>query len=89
MAQKGWQTELGPGRHPISSAYFWYFHCPAGASAEYYTDEDHLTAAWQPREFERRPEIFAEWAIAGGIDGKTRRQARAAPPPPTPANIGR
>jgi len=27
--------------------------------------------------FERKPELFAEWAIAGGIDGKTRRQRTA------------
>ena len=89
MAAKGWSTELGPGRHPISSAYFWYFHCPGGASAEYYADEDYLTAAWKPRDWVRSPENFAEWAIAGGLDGKTRRQARAAPPPPTPAAVGR
>ncbi|MSQ72545.1 MAG: glyoxalase [Betaproteobacteria bacterium] len=70
----GWDTELGPGRHPISSAYFWYVKSPAGGLAEYYTDEDMLDANWQPREFESKPEAFAEWAIFGGIDGVTRRQ---------------
>jgi len=70
----GWETQLGPGRHPISSAYFWYFRNPAGALCEYYADEDELTEGWQPRDFEPGPTVFAEWAIDGGIDGHTRRQ---------------
>lgn len=70
----GWETQLGPGRHPVSSAYFWYFRNPAGALVEYYADEDQLTAAWQAREFEPGPTVFAEWAVAGGLDGNTRRQ---------------
>ena len=70
----GWETQLGPGRHPISSAYFWYFRNPAGALCEYYADEDELTEAWSPRDFEPGPTVFAEWAIEGGIDGHTRRQ---------------
>jgi catechol 2,3-dioxygenase-like lactoylglutathione lyase family enzyme len=71
---KGHETQLGPGRHPISSAYFWYFRCPAGGLIEYYADEDQLTEAWKPRDFEPGPTVFAEWAIDGGIDGRTRRQ---------------
>ena len=74
ISRCGWETQLGPGRHPISSAYFWYFKNPAGALVEYYGDEDQLTADWQPREFEPGPTVFAEWAIDGGIDGNTRRQ---------------
>jgi len=74
MSRKGWKTEIGPGRHPISSAYFWYFENPLGAPIEYYADDDFCTEAWKPGVFERKPELFAEWAIAGGIDGKTRRQ---------------
>jgi catechol 2,3-dioxygenase-like lactoylglutathione lyase family enzyme len=80
MSRCGWDTELGPGRHPISSAIFWYFINPAGALVEYYTDEDELTEAWQPREFTPGPTVFAEWAIKGGIDGNTRRQINADPP---------
>lgn len=80
VSRCGWSTELGPGRHPVSSAFFWYFNNPAGALAEYYTDEDHLTAEWQPREFQPGPTVFAEWAIAGGIDGNTRRQKEATAP---------
>lgn len=74
ISRCGWTTQLGPGRHPISSAYFWYFKCPAGGLIEYYADADELTEAWQPREFAPGPTVFAEWAIAGGIDGHTRRQ---------------
>jgi catechol-2,3-dioxygenase len=74
MSRCGWETQLGPGRHPISSALFWYFKSPAGALVEYYADEDVLTENWQPRDFEPSPTMFAEWAIAGGIDGNTRRQ---------------
>ena len=74
ISRCGWDTQLGPGRHPVSSAYFWYFKNPAGALVEYYADEDQLTAEWQAREFEPGPTVFAEWAISGGIDGETRRQ---------------
>ena len=80
MSRCGWDTELGPGRHPISSAVFWYFPCPAGALMEYYTDEDELTAEWTPRDFTPGPTVFAEWAIKGGIDGNTRRQKDAEAP---------
>lgn len=80
ISRCGWPTQLGPGRHPISSAYFWYFRNPAGGLIEYYADEDQLTAEWQPREFEPGPTVFAEWAIDGGIDGNTRRQKSAQAP---------
>lgn len=80
ISRCGWDTQLGPGRHPVSSAYFWYFKNPAGALIEYYADEDHLTAEWQPRDFEPGPTVFAEWAIDGGIDGHTRRQKSAQGP---------
>jgi len=76
----GWETQLGPGRHPVSSAYFWYFKNPAGGLIEYYADEDQLTTDWQPREFEPGPTVFAEWAVDGGLDGNTRRQKNATGP---------
>jgi len=76
----GWKTQLGPGRHPISSAYFWYFQNPAGGLIEYYADEDHLDKDWEPREFEPAPTRFAEWAVDGGLDGSTRRQKNVGGP---------
>ena len=77
MSRCGWDTQLGPGRHPISSAYFWYFHNPAGGLIEYYSDEDYLTENWTPRAIEPGPTKFAEWAISGGLDGNSRRQRQA------------
>jgi catechol 2,3-dioxygenase-like lactoylglutathione lyase family enzyme len=76
MSRCGWETQIGPGRHPISSALFWYFKSPAGALVEYYADEDVLTENWRPRDFQPSPAMFAEWAVEGGIDGNTRRQKR-------------
>ncbi|MBT3992288.1 MAG: glyoxalase [Rhodospirillaceae bacterium] len=70
----GWKTQIGPGRHPVSSAYFWYVENPAGALAEYFTDEDYCTDKWESRDFQRSNEAFTEWAVAGGIDFNTRRQ---------------
>ncbi len=78
MSRCGWKTQLGPGRHPISSAYFWYFQNPCGGLIEYNADEDKLTPKWQAREFEPGPTVFAEWAIDGGLDGHTRRQPQVA-----------
>ena len=78
MARHGWETQIGPGRHPISSAMFWYFKSPAGALVEYYADEDVLTENWTARDFAPSPEMFAEWAVVGGIDGTTRRQKQGA-----------
>jgi catechol 2,3-dioxygenase-like lactoylglutathione lyase family enzyme len=74
MDRLGWKTQLGPGRHPISSAYFWYFENPCGGLIEYNADEDHLTSKWEPRIFEPGPSVFAEWAVDGGLDGASRRQ---------------
>jgi len=66
MTSQGWQTHIGPGRHPVSSAYFWYFRNPCGGAAEYDFDTDVVTDAWVARVFEPTPEAFAEWAFADG-----------------------
>ena len=71
---KEWSTFIGPGRHPISSAYFWYVNSPTGGAFEYYTNDDYLTENWQPRELEHSLVSFTEWAVEGGIDHDTRRQ---------------
>ena len=78
MSRCGWKTQLGPGRHPISSAYFWYFVNPCGGLIEYNADEDKLTDKWRARDFEPGHTVFAEWAIDGGLDGNTRRQPNVA-----------
>jgi len=66
MSDQGWQTHLGPGRHPISSCYFWYFKNPCGGAAEYDSDSDYVTEDWQARAWAPTPEAFAEWAYDGG-----------------------
>lgn len=78
MNRQDWSTFIGPGRHPISSAYFWYVHSPLGGAFEYYTNDDYLTEAWVPRVEEHSLELFTEWAIEGGLDHETRRQVKSA-----------
>jgi catechol 2,3-dioxygenase-like lactoylglutathione lyase family enzyme len=67
MTRLGWRTALGPGRHPISSCYFWYFHSPCGGAAEYDFDSDVVDERWVPGVFEQTPEAFAEWCLAEGM----------------------
>ncbi len=67
MTRKGWTTMLGPGRHPISSCYFWYFLNPCGGGAEYDFDSDIVDENWIGEEFEQSPEAFAEWCLAAGM----------------------
>jgi catechol 2,3-dioxygenase-like lactoylglutathione lyase family enzyme len=68
MTRKGWKTMLGPGRHPISSCYFWYFLNPGGGGAEYDFDSDVVDENWTAGEFEQTPEAFAEWCLAAGME---------------------
>jgi catechol 2,3-dioxygenase-like lactoylglutathione lyase family enzyme len=67
MSRKGWPTEIGPGRHTVSSAYFWYFKNPCGGAIEYFTDEDFVTPEWRPKNFDSTPENFAEWVLPQGL----------------------
>jgi catechol 2,3-dioxygenase-like lactoylglutathione lyase family enzyme len=67
MGEKGWETHLGPGRHPISSCYFWYFKNPCGGAAEYDFDSDFITDDWTAQDWESVPSSFAEWTLAEGI----------------------
>ena len=68
MTRKGWKTMLGPGRHPISSCYFWYFLNPGGGGAEYDFDSDVVDENWVVGEFQQTPEAFAEWCLAAGME---------------------
>ena len=74
FSDKGWATAVGPGRHPISSAYFWYFKNPLGGAVEYFCDPDFVTEHWKPHQY--RVNRFSEWHLAEGI-------------PPPPANAAR
>jgi catechol 2,3-dioxygenase-like lactoylglutathione lyase family enzyme len=68
MEKQGWTTEMGPGRHPISSSFFWYFSSPLGGMIEYTCNEDYLLDGWVARSFEYSPNITTEWAVKGGIN---------------------
>ncbi len=63
--KQGWPTQVGPGRHPVSSAYFWYFDNPCDGAVEYYTDSDYVTDAWKPHNY--RNNRFSEWHMVDGI----------------------
>ena len=67
FAEHGWETVVGPGRHKVSSAYFWYFRSPAGGQVEYFSDTDFLDERWKPRSLPARPDTIAEWAMFDGI----------------------
>lgn len=52
MQRRGYQSNLGVGRHRIASSLFYYVVNPCGGEAEYGADSDVLDDAWIPREFE-------------------------------------
>ena len=66
LTKRGWRSQVGPGRHYISSACFWYFESPLGGALEYCADEDIVTDKWQTREFEVGPDLFSEWTFNSG-----------------------
>ena len=49
MQRRGWKSDVGLGRHRISSLMFYYIASPAGGQSEYSADSDYLTDDWQPR----------------------------------------
>ena len=63
MTRRGWRTALGPGRHPISSCYFWYFHSPCGGAAEYDFDSDVVDERWVPGSSSRRRKCSPSGAL--------------------------
>ena len=66
LTNRGWRSQVGPGRHYISSACFWYFESPLGGALEYCADEDIVTDKWRTREFEVGPDMFSEWTFNAG-----------------------
>ena len=65
MERKGWPTRLGPGFHPISSAFYWYMESPLGPLIEYYADDDYCTEKWEPGAFPISSEMYTDWAVTG------------------------
>jgi catechol 2,3-dioxygenase-like lactoylglutathione lyase family enzyme len=52
MQRQGWKSDVGIGRHRISSTLFYYIKNPAGGQSEYSADTDYLTDDWKPRLWE-------------------------------------
>ena len=87
FAEHGWDTIVGPGRHKVSSAYFWYFHNPAGGQVEYFSDTDFLDKDGSREVCRRDPTrspngrcstVFAASRVSNGPD----RQVDLFPCPP-------
>ena len=49
MQREGWTSDVGLGRHRISSLVFYYMNSPAGGQTEYSADSDYLDDRWTPR----------------------------------------
>jgi catechol 2,3-dioxygenase-like lactoylglutathione lyase family enzyme len=64
MQRCGWPSDVGIGRHRISSTLFYYMPNPAGGRSEYSADTDYLTDEWQPRLWEP---MFGNWHWVGKI----------------------
>ena len=43
---------IGPGRHRVASALFFYLEGPCGGEVEYGADTDYLDDSWVPMEWE-------------------------------------
>ncbi|WP_322067238.1 VOC family protein [Burkholderia ubonensis] len=52
LANNGYQSFWGPGRHKFGSNWFWYFNSPLGCHVEYDADMDLHDEHWTPREAE-------------------------------------
>ena len=64
IANKGWKTHNGPGRHVLGSNYFWYFKTPFGAAMELAADMDWADDEWKAGEWEYSPEMVAAWTTS-------------------------
>lgn len=71
MQRRGWKSELGIGRHRISSTLFYYIDCPAGGRAEYSADTDYLSNSWKPRLWEP---LFGNFHWVGAIPDSFRNE---------------
>ena len=56
MEEKGWKSQLGPGRHYFGSGWFWYFWNPAGGMAETGVDSDFISSNWKTLNHKTIPE---------------------------------
>jgi catechol 2,3-dioxygenase-like lactoylglutathione lyase family enzyme len=68
MRSRGWPTSIGPGRHVVSTAYYWYFRNPCGGAVEYFADADFPDEKWRPRNYTPGRSTFAEWSLLDGLE---------------------
>ena len=64
LEEQGVEIELGPGRHPQSTAVFLYFKGPEGFTYEYSWGVRRIEddAAWRPRTFDpTEPDAIDMW----------------------------
>ena len=69
LADKGWQTAFGPGRHILGSNYFWYFKTPCGGAMELAADMDFCDDDWVAGEYDFSPDMVAGWTTTYGKFG--------------------
>lgn len=73
IAEAGFETMMGPGRHNISSGTFWYFHTPIGA-LELSSDMDYIRPSkrhnWSPQKFSADTLVINHWVVTS--DGRFR-----------------
>lgn len=63
MRNAGYKETFGPGRHALASNLFHYIRDPWGSWIEYYADMDHVSDAWQCRDWTELPYVWGpEWA---------------------------
>jgi hypothetical protein len=58
MAGQGHTEGWGLGRHSLGSNLFHYTRDPWGSWIEYFTDIDHITEDWSPRDWETPPAVW-------------------------------
>lgn len=64
MADKGWRSAWGPGRHIFGGNLFWYFDSPFSGQLEYDADMDVVDDKWLPRETKAGPNTSSAWAMS-------------------------
>jgi catechol 2,3-dioxygenase-like lactoylglutathione lyase family enzyme len=76
MQSRGWKSDVGLGRHRISSLMFYYISSPAGGQSEYSADSDYLTDDWQPRLWDASFGQY-QWLALPPPEAKMSRQGTA------------
>jgi catechol 2,3-dioxygenase-like lactoylglutathione lyase family enzyme len=58
MAESGYRTGWGLGRHTLGSNFFHYIRDPWGSWIEYFSDMDRITENWQPHDWDISPAVW-------------------------------